>query len=139
VESDVIHYVPEVAQAPRLQPIAKDEVVTVEAGGQGSGEQGEDCNRACTPPQSEHPETTGLDTHISLRFTGTGEKDIPLPPAPFPLAYKVKTNPQLLLATTQTILGIIAIHTQPYFKWEDNVNAAVELLPLAESWSRCRK
>ena len=77
VESDVIHYVPEVAQAPRLQPIAKDEVV--------------------------------------------------------------KTNPQLLLATTQTILGIIAIHTQPYFKWEDNVNAAVELLPLTENWSEVQE
>jgi hypothetical protein len=46
----------------------------------------------------------------------------------------VKSNPQLLLATTQTILGIIAIHTQPYFKWEDDVNAAVELLPLTENW-----
>jgi hypothetical protein len=139
LNSDVIEYVAEVAQAPLVQPIAKDEVVTVEAGGQGSGEQGEDCDRACTPPQSEHPETTGLDTHVSLRFTGTGEKDIPLPPAPFPLAYKVKTNPQLLFAATTTILGIIAIHTQPYFKWEDNVNAAVELLPLAENWSEVQE
>ena len=77
LNSDVIEYVAEVAQAPRLQPIAKDEVV--------------------------------------------------------------KSNPQLLLATTQTILGIIAIHTQPYFKWEDDVNVAVELLPLTENWSEVQE
>jgi hypothetical protein len=77
LNSDVIEYVAEVAQAPLVQPIAKDEVV--------------------------------------------------------------KTNPQLLFAATTTILGIIAIHTQPYFKWEDNVNAAVELLPLAENWSEVQE
>jgi hypothetical protein len=77
LNSDVIEYVASVAQAPVVQPIAKDEVV--------------------------------------------------------------KTNPQLLLATTQTILGIIAIHTQPYFKWEDDVNAAVELLPLTENWEEVQE
>jgi hypothetical protein len=77
-----------------IEEAASDASATVEAGGQGSGEQGEDCDRACTPPQSEHPETTGLDTHVSLRFTGTGEKGIPLPPAPCSLAYKVKQELQ---------------------------------------------
>jgi hypothetical protein len=48
-------------------------------------------------------------------------------------------NPQLLLTTTQTILGIIATHTQPYFKWEDDVNVAVELLPLTENWSEVQE
>jgi class 3 adenylate cyclase len=69
-----------VASRMESQGVAGSIQVTVEAGGQRSGEQGEDCHRACTPPQSEHPETTGLDTHVSLRFTGTGEKGIPLPP-----------------------------------------------------------
>ncbi len=79
----------ELIYEPVIEEAAESVSVTVEAGEQGSGEQdvrralsrvGEDCDRACTPPQSEHPETTGLDTHVSLRFTGTGEKGIPLPP-----------------------------------------------------------
>jgi len=86
-----------VASRMESQGVAGSIQVTVEAGGQRSGEQGEDCHRACTPPQSEHPETTGLDTHVSLRFTGTGEKGIPLPPAPFPLASSVTTATYKLL------------------------------------------
>jgi hypothetical protein len=42
-------------------------------------------------------------------------------------------NPQLLLATTQTILALIESHTEPYFAWEDKVSAAVEVLPLVEN------
>jgi hypothetical protein len=65
----------ELIYEPVVEEAASDASVTVEAGGQGSGEQdvrralrlrlersaesrvGEDCDRACTPPQSEHPET----------------------------------------------------------------------------------
>ena len=38
----------------------------------------------------------GTPNHVSLRFTGTGEKGIPLPPAPFSLAYKVKFDQKKL-------------------------------------------
>jgi hypothetical protein len=113
----------ELIYEPVVEEAASDASVTVEAGGQGSGEQdvrralsrvGEDCDRACTPPQFEHPETTGLDTHVSLRFTGTGEKGIPLPPAPFPLAYKVKQELQSVGAAAIDVHKMTARELREY-------------------------
>jgi hypothetical protein len=124
----------ELIYEPVIEEAAESVSVTVEAGGQGSGEQdvrralrfrlersaerrvGEDCDRACTPPQSEHPETTGLDTHVSLRFTGTGEKGIPLPPVPFPLAYKVKQELQSVGAAAIDVHKMTARELREYCK-----------------------
>jgi hypothetical protein len=106
----------ELIYEPVIEEAAESVSVTVEAGGQGSGEQGEDCDRACTPPQSEHPETTGLDTHVSLRFTGTGEKGMPLPPAPFPLAYKVKQELQSVGAAAIDVQKMTARELREYCK-----------------------
>ncbi len=106
----------ELIYEPVVEEDASDASVTVVAGGLGCGEQGEDCDRACTPPQSEHPETTGLDTHVSLRFTGTGEKGIPLPPAPFPLAYKVKQEFQSVGAAAIDVQKMTARELREYCK-----------------------
>jgi hypothetical protein len=44
------------------------------------------------------------------------------------------TNPQLLLATLNTILEIIEIHTEPYFEREETISGVVTVCSYEESW-----
>ncbi|AHJ28966.1 hypothetical protein NSP_26380 [Nodularia spumigena CCY9414] len=40
---------------------------------------------ACTPTNRERPGRTGLDTHVPLRFTASGQGLLPLLESPLPL------------------------------------------------------
>jgi len=43
-------------------------------------------------------------------------------------------NPQLLLATLNTILEVIEIHTEPYFEREETISGVVTVCSYEESW-----
>ena len=53
--------------------------------GAGSREQGGGLEGACTPTNRERPGRAGLDTHVPLRFTASGQGLLPLLESPLPL------------------------------------------------------
>jgi len=96
--------------------------VTASGRGAGGEGQGGSWNRACTPPQLKRPSRTRLDTPVPLRSTTEGKGLLPLLPAPFPPAYKVKTKEILIFPDAGDILNPCVMN-----RWQ-------KVVALSEEW-----